>query len=451
MISFNKKSYISLLDEKVPGCIFLLSVPLIFGNILQQIYYITDSIIIGKYIDINALAAVNSCSWLTWGLNALGRDFSTAYSIVESTYVGQKNKQYILKAIANGLIISILLGVFLVIAIELLIDPIMALFSVQPNVLSITKNYYMLVMIGIPFVLLFNISAGILRALGNSQISFIAITISTITNITFDIFFVVVLHGGVAGAALATVIAQIIAAWIVLVEIKKSGYFKMPKEYWKPEISIQQQVLNIYIPLCINSVAIVAGGIFVSSHVNKIGSFMTAGISAGERIFSLIEAAIIAIQSALSVFIGQNYGAGHYRRVMDGIKKTVLIGFLLSIGINILIQPCVFQVTSIFLSRSDIDAFLKTSTVAQGYLRTMTAFLVVMIPMYFYRIAIQSIGHAKWAMIAGLGQLATRIIVTLALPPYLGYYAYYLTTPIAWCVSFPIVTIPLFKIMKNKK
>ena len=194
--------------------IMLFSVPLIFSNIFQQMYYITDAVIVGKFISIRALAAVNSCSWITWLLNAIARDLSNTLSILASYSVGEKEWEKLKQIIGNACTITIILAIFFVIIVESNLDGILVLFQVQNDIIEMTRDYFAIVLLGIPFVLIYNVAAAFMRAMGNSRVTFHAVAASTLINIVLDLLFVVVLGWGIKGGALATIIAQFAAMLI---------------------------------------------------------------------------------------------------------------------------------------------------------------------------------------------------------------------------------------------
>ena len=167
----------------------------------------------------------------------------------------------------------------------------------------------------------YNTAAALLRAEGNSRITFYAVSSSTVINVALDLLFIVGFQWGVKGGALATVIAQFVQMLIVLIPFLKSSMFTTELRFWKPDVALLGQVVNLWMPMFVNSAVISIGGSFVSSRVNAIGPFFTAGISAGTKIFTLLESVIMAIQTGLSVFMGQNLGAEKAARVRRGVHQ----------------------------------------------------------------------------------------------------------------------------------
>lgn len=427
--------------------VVLFSIPLIFGNIFQQLYYITDAVIVGKYISIQALAAVNSCTWITWLLNAIARDFSNTLSILASYSVGEGDQEKVKKIVGNAGTITLLLSLFLLIFAETNLDLFFRLFKVQAEVVQMTGEYFSIILLGIPFVLIYNAAAALLRAEGNSQVTFHSVAVATVINVILDVLFIVHLGWGVKGGAAATVIAQFVSMVIALVPLFKSKIFTWDLSYWRLEASLLKQMINLWLPMFVNSAVITIGGSFVSRNVNAIGPYFTAGISSGTKIFTMLESLIMAIQTGLSVFIGQNLGAGLKDRVKRGQHQVVLFGLTLAFVLNILVQSLVPVLVGMFLSPSD-PLYAQTLHVAVADVRVITLGMFIMAPMYLYRIAIQTLGHPKYPMYAGFLQLLARVFSVSVLPVFIGEYGYYVATVLAWVVTLPVVMIPYYRYLK---
>ena len=424
--------------------VVLFSIPLIFGNIFQQLYYITDAVIVGKYISIQALAAVNSCTWITWLLNAIARDFSNTLSILASYSVGEGDQEKVKKIVGNAGTITLLLSLFLLIFAETNLDLFFRLFKVQAEVVQMTGEYFSIILLGIPFVLIYNAAAALLRAEGNSQVTFHSVAVATVI---LDVLFIVHLGWGVKGGAAATVIAQFVSMVIALVPLFKSKIFTGDLSYWRLDISLLKQMVSLWLPMFVNSAVITIGGSFVSRNVNAIGPYFTAGISSGTKIFTMLESLIMAIQTGLSVFIGQNLGAGLKDRVKRGQHQVVLFGLTLAFVLNILVQSLAPVLVGMFLSPSD-PLYAQTLHVAVADVRVITLGMFIMAPMYLYRIAIQTLGHPKYPMYAGFLQLLARVFSVSVLPVFIGEYGYYVATVLAWVVTLPVVMIPYYRYLK---
>ena len=234
-----------------------------------------------------------------------------------------------------------------------------------------TGEYFSIILLGIPFVLIYNAAAALLRAEGNSQVTFHSVAVATVINVILDVLFIVHLGWGVKGGAAATVIAQFVSMVIALVPLFKSKIFTWDLSYWRLEASLLKQMINLWLPMFVNSAVITIGGSFVSRNVNAIGPYFTAGISSGTKIFTMLESLIMAIQTGLSVFIGQNLGAGLKDRVKRGQHQVVLFGLTLAFVLNILVQSLAPVLVGMFLSPSD-PLYAQTLHVAVADVRVIT-------------------------------------------------------------------------------
>lgn len=439
-----KGKTINMLEGRPVQTVLLFSVPLIFGNIAQQLYYITDAVIVGKFIGIEALAAVNSCTWVTWLLNAIARDLSNTLCILASYSVGEKDQQRLKKIVGNACTLTIGISILLTVLAEANLELFFRLFKVQEEIIGMTRDYFSIALLGIPFVLIYNVAAALLRADGNSKITFYAVASATVINIVLDLLFIAGFGWGVAGGALATVIAQGVSMLIALVPLIKNPMFTADLSFWRLEKRLMKQTASLWLPMFVNSAVISIGGSIVSSSVNAIGPYFTAGISSGTKIFTLLESIVMAIQTGLSVYIGQNLGAGRILRVRKGQHQTVLSAMGLAVILNVIVQGAAPQLVSLFLSKSD-PLYMQTLHVAAADVRVITLGIFIMAPMYLYRIAIQTLGHPQYPMYAGFLQLAARVFAVTVLPPLIGEYAYYLSTVLAWAVTLPVVVIPFYK------
>ena len=231
---------------------------------------------------------------------------------------------------------------------------------------------------------------------------------------------------------------------IALVPLIKNPMFTADLSFWRLEKRLMKQTASLWLPMFVNSAVISIGGSIVSSSVNAIGPYFTAGISSGTKIFTLLESIVMAIQTGLSVYIGQNLGAGRILRVRKGQHQTVLSAMGLAVILNVIVQGAAPQLVSLFLSKSD-PLYMQTLHVAAADVRVITLGIFIMAPMYLYRIAIQTLGHPQYPMYAGFLQLAARVFAVTVLPPLIGEYAYYLSTVLAWTVTLPVVVIPFYK------
>lgn len=437
-------AYLDMTTGSPVSLIARFSLPLIAGNLFQQLYSIVDAAIIGKFVGVNAFASVSCASWIIWLINAASRDVSNAFCIVASIRVGNKNQAELRKIVATAYLSGAVLCTAIVSILLLGMNTILKLLSVPDSILPEACIYLSILVLAMPFGITYHITSALLRAAGNSDVSFFAMTVSTIVNIFLDLLFVVVFRWSVAGAAFATLIAQCAAMLIVLAGARKNEIFRLPRKDWKADGKILVEAVKLWTPMMVNSLVISLGGMFVQKAVNAVGSYFTAGVESSSVLFNLLEAVIIAFQTGASVFVGQNLGAGRAVRIRSGLHRILLVSFGLTVVLAALIGLFADPLVGFFLSKKDLAVYMQAHSVGVRSTRVILCGMLIMTPMYLYRSSLLTIGHPNYAMAAGFLQVAARVLTVCLLPPLIGEYAYYLPTVSAWAVTLPVVVIPYY-------
>jgi len=426
------------------------SLPLVFGNLFQQMYSIVDAVVVGRFVGVEALASVGCISWVCWLINAFERDCANAFSISASIRVGNQNEEGFRKIAGSAAVLCLLLGGLATLLLLWAIPLILSGLSVQPNVIHMTRQYLAVFILTIPVGLAYNIAASLLRAYGNSSITFFSMTVSTIVNVVLDLVFVLAFGWGILGAAAATWIAQFMAMAIALGAVLKEPVFHIRREHLRLDSGLLRELSGLWLPMVFNSMIIAAGGLFVEKHTNQLGSSFTAGIAACMKIFSMLEAVIMAVQTGVSVYVGQNLGARQFGRIREGLVQIVKVGFGLTIVMILAAFGMQGRILPLFLSSEDPGAYQRAYQVASTNTRIILLSMLLMTPMYLHRVTIQTLGFPGYAAAAGVMQLVMRVM-TISVGPFLcGEYAYYLHDGMAWLVSLPIVSIPCYRYLKRQ-
>ena len=423
--------------------------PLVLGNLFQQLYSSVDAVIIGQRCGVEALAAVSCTSWVCWMVNALCRDSGNTFGIMGSIRAGQRDEGTFRRIVAQALLYGLLVAAAVTALSVLALDGIVSVLRIPENIAQAARTYLLIYLLCIPPMLAFNRASSLLRSIGNSAVTMTAMTASTAANIALDLLFVVGFGWGVTGAALATLLSIMLSAVIALYACMQSGLFRLRRAQLRPDWALLREAMGLLLPMLFNSAIIAAGGMVVLSRCNMLGSSFTAGRSAEGKIFSLLEAVIMALQTGVSVFVGQNLGAGQIERIIRGLHQSlaVIMGIflLMAAGVLVFLNP----ILNLFLSRQDPASYAEAFCVGQQAMRCILAGMIVMTPMYIYRVTIQTLGHAQVAAIAGVGQMIIRILTITVGPSLIGIYAYYITDCMAWAISLPIVSIPCYRVLER--
>ncbi len=434
-----QRKNIDMTKGNVIARVFTFSLPLLLANLFQQFYSLVDATIVGKYIGISALAAVGGSGWIQWLLLGLSRDLANAFSIIASKRIGAKSKDGYRDVVCFSFILGTVIAVLLTALPILFIDPILLALHIPLESYYDARIYLLIFTANTPFVLLFNIMSALLQAKGKSGAQSIAMICSTFSNIILDITFVIVFEWGVAGVAVATLLSQILANLIVARQFLRENILENTKGRWQFYSYLLAEVSNLSLPMFFNSMIIACGGLIVQTQVNRQGAAFAAGVSAGTKIFSLLEAIIMAIQVGTTIFIGQNIGAKQYQRIKRGVFQVVLVAESITVLLALFTFFLSPYVLPFMMKNSASNLFQEAFQTGLLQIRILSVSMLIMTPMYLYRGAIHTLGYAIYPFLAGCAQLIVRIMTVLFLPQYIGQIAFLFPTVGAWTVSLPIV------------
>ena len=381
--------------------------PLLIGNIAQQLYSTVDSIVVGKYIGDNALAAVGSSGPILNLLLVLFIGISTGANIMVAQYFGAKNRESLSYTIGNALTVTaIACGILIVIATPL-IRPILVMLNTPDSIIDWCADYLLISLIGIAGMAFYNILSSIIRGMGDSFSSLIYILIATVINIVLDIFFVAALNMGVGGVALATVIAQLISSALCLLKLSKMReHFDFGLKYMKPKGEFVKTIIRLGLPSGLTQAIFSSAMIIVQSLTNQFGEQFIAANVVIMRVDGFAMMPNFSFGMALTTFAGQNVGAGLYDRVTKGAKQgtlmavicsTVITGVILLFGKNLmwvftdtaeLVQMSYYLMTILAAGYIAVAVTQSLSGVMRGAGDTMTPMWISLITTVAIRVPV---------------------------------------------------------------
>lgn len=421
-----------------PGkSLFLFALPMILGNLFQQFYNMTDSIIVGRFVGEDALAAVGASYSLTTVFIMIAIGGGIGSSVLTSQYLGARQYSHMKTSVYTALISFLLLSVILALFGLFFNRSILLLLKTPANILSDAALYLKIYFIGLPFLFMYNILSSIFNALGKSNIPLCLLIFSSILNIGLDLFMVLSLHLGVAGVAIATVIAQGLSAvlsFLILLHYLK--HFETKKASVAPfNMTMLLRGTKIAIPSIIQQSIVSIGMLLVQSVVNSFGSSVLAGYSAGMRIESICIVPMIATGNAVSTFTAQNLGANQPERIRKGYHAGFLMIISFAVLICLILQLFHAPVISIFM---DTQTGQKAFQTGNDY--------VTFISWFFCLIGFKSItdgvlrgaGDVYVYMAANLINLTIRVLVANLLAPVWGVAAVWYAVPMGWAANFII-------------
>ncbi|MDO4293061.1 MAG: MATE family efflux transporter [Eubacteriales bacterium] len=378
--------------------ILFFSVPLILGNLLQQMYNTADSIIVGNVVGSNALAAVGSSTALINLLIAFSQGAAVGAGVVVSQFLGAQNREGVQDAVHTALSIAALLGVALSVAGILLSPQLLEWMRTPEEVMKESVAYLRIYSAGLVFNVIYNMAAGILNAVGNSRRSLLYLAVASVTNIVLDLVLVAGLSMGVAGAAVATDISQALSGFLTilfLIRVPQSYQVKLGRLGIKKEMA--GKIVRVGLPTGIQNMVISFSNVLVQSSVNGFGAAAMAGFGAYMKVDGFNILPVMSFSMAVTTFTGQNIGAGRTDRVQKGMWVTILMGFLYTVATGALL---------LIFSRSVIGLFSRDAAVIDYGVQAMKYFC----PFYF----LLSIMHGLAGTIRGTGRSVPPMVILLA-------------------------------------
>ncbi len=422
--------------------IILFSIPLILGNFLQQMYNTVDSIIVGNYIGSNALAAVGSSTSLIALLIGFSQGIAVGAGIVISQLLGAKNKKDAKIAIHTALSLSIILGLILTIVGIFLSPQILRLMKTPSEVMIESISYLRIYFVGVIFNIIYNMSAGILNASGNSKIPLIYLGIASVTNIVLDLILIVILNMGVEGATIATDISQVVSCVLALLFlIRVNADYKVSLREIRIHKNMAARIIKIGLPTGIQNMVISFSNVLVQSSVNVFGAKAIAGFGAYMKIdgFNILPA--LSFSMAITTFAGQNYGAGNFNRIKKGMWLTLIIGFAYTIFTSIFLLTFSNQVIGLFTK--DIQV-IEYGILAMKY---FCPFYFLLSILYGLAGTIRGVGKPIPPMLVLLTSLCLfRIIwIQFILPLFSNITSIFILYPVSWTLGVTLMVIYTLK------
>ena len=334
----------NLTEGSVTKTILLFSLPMIAGNLLQQLYNIADTLIVGRFLGSGALAAVGASYTLMTFLTSIFLGLCMGSGAVFSIRYGEKNQEQLEKSIGVSFLLIGITAVMVNLAVFLFIDPIMELLQVPQEIYGMMRDYLWVIFLGILATFLYNFFASVLRAVGNSVVPLVFLAACAILNIVLDLWFVLGLQWGVKGAAIATVISQYVSGiGITIYTYWKMPQFRVKAKYLHPEFSLVKEIAQFSFLTSLQQSVMNLGILMVQGLVNSFGTVIMAAFAAAVKIDSFAYMPVQDFGNAFSTFVAQNFGAKKEARIREGIKKAVLMAMafciVISIGVFVFAKP----------------------------------------------------------------------------------------------------------------
>ncbi|MBO5166669.1 MAG: MATE family efflux transporter [Lachnospiraceae bacterium] len=428
--------------------LFTFALPLMAGNIFQQLYTVVDTMVVGQFLGVDALAALGATDWLNWMMLGIIQGFTQGFAIKMAQDFGAGDYVHLRKVIGNSAILSALFSIVLVIAGILAAKPVLNLLQTPGDIMPSSLLYIYIMFAGIPIVMFYNLLACILRSLGNSKTPLHAMIIASITNIVLDVLFVFGFQWGIAGAAIATLIAQVLSGIFCFWHIRKLDILRLSKSDFKLENRLLGHLLYLGSPMAFQNAIIAVGGMVVQFVVNGFGVIFIAGFTATNKLYGLLEIAATSYGYAIITYVGQNLGAGKKDRIKQGMRSALVIATITSVVIAALMLLFGKLILSGFISGTP-EEVTATMKIAYFYLAIMSVCLPVLYLLHVIRSAIQGIGNTFLPMLSGIAELLMRTGTALLLPKLIGETGIFYAEIAAWVGADIVLVISYWVIMRR--
>ena len=416
--------------------ILLFAIPLFIGQLFQLFYSLVDTRIVGSTLGDTALAAVGATSTLSDMLNGLLNGFTNGYAIIIATYFGANDEKQMKKSIGGTVLLGVAFAVILSALCLIFLNPILGFLNISKDILPQSKAYISVVLAGLLAATVYNICASILRALGDTFTPLIFLIVAAFLNIFLDYAFILYLHMGVSGAALATVISQAVSALLCFFYMrKKYPSLTLCREDFRIPRHLYRKLLSMGTSMGFMSSFVNLGTLSLQTAINTFGTNIIVAHTAARKASSIFMLPFGVFGTTLATYCGQNLGAGKYSRIKTGIRDTVLLTFLWSAGV-ILVAYTLSPVLIRAITDTTEPEVIENASL---YLKVNTSFYFVPSVICLFRNSMQGFGDSKTPVFSSSLELICKVLVAFLLAPAIGYMGIIVAEPIAWF----IMVVPL--------
>lgn len=422
------------------------SIPLLFGFLFQQFYSVVDTIIVGQFLGVNALASVGATGSINFMIIGFCMGVCNGFAIPVAHKFGAKDYSGMRQFVANSAWLSAIFAIIMTVVVTLLCRNILTWMNTPGDIFENAYSYILIIFIGIPATYLYNILSGIIRSMGDSKTPLVFLVISSVLNIGLDLLCIVTFQMGVAGAAIATVVSQLISGLLCLFYMmKKFEILHITKEEWKMNPDHMKVLCGMGVPMGLQYSITAIGSVILQTAVNSLGSVAVASVTAASKVSMFFCCPFDAMGSTMATYGGQNVGAKKLDRLGKGLFSCSILGVAYSI--------CAFGIMFFF---GDKFAQLFVNAQETEILSNARMMLIVnsafYIPLAFVniiRFMIQGMGFSTFAILAGVFEMVARTLAGLFLVPKFGFFGACFANPLAWIFA-DIFLIPAYIHVRRK-
>lgn len=421
--------------------------PMLFTTVFQQLYSITDTMIVGKFISKDALAAVGSTGNLNWLLISFIIGFSSAESVIVSTEFGKKDFNRMKISIANGIYVLAVTGALVTVLSAVFCGNMLKFLNTPDDIFDDAYTYFFIVILGFPLSVGSNYIASIMRSVGDSKIQMIIGIVSAFINVFLDLLFVICFGWGVFGVAIATFIAQVINfITYFTVYLKCFPELHLSKDNFKIDKTAIIKTITLGLPMGLQSSITSIGCTMIQSAVNSLGTVYVAAFTTAVRLENLLSTPIVTFSSSIVPFIAQNYGALRYDRINKILKQSLIIAITFGIVVGSIYALFGDKIALMYINSYEVETLSLI-----GYYSSISGWLLVLLcVLNIIRSYIQALGYSLFTAIGGIVELSTRACITFFLISKFGFTIICLSNPLSWVFTDLFLILSYFIYIKRK-
>lgn len=447
MIKNNGEKMIKDLTRGTPvKLIVQFALPVLIGNIVQQLFQISDILIVGRLLGVNSLAAVGSSAPLFFMFLMIAFGFTSGLTIITAQRFGARDvkgiKSSVFHSLIAALVLSVLISVFLITSLK----PLLRIMNVPAEIFAEAYTFMLILGFSISPIVLYNLLSGFIRALGDSKTPLYFLIASSFLNIAFNFAFIYYLGWGVAGSAFGTFCSMSVSAAACIYFIaKKFPLLKISRQDCRYSRKFMLEHLKVAAPMAIQFSILALSMMIVQSVCNSFGTDVIAGFTAAMRIEQISTQPLFALGISFATFSAQNYGAALIRRIRQGVRQCLATSLILSIIISLGVRFYGSHLVGVFIENGDENII----NIGQRYLMISTYFYFFLSCIFVTRNALQGMGSTVIPLISGIVELVMRAFAAIYLAKTMGYIGIFWAGPIAWLGGCIVVVVGYFIVIRN--
>jgi len=421
-------------------------VPLIIGNIFQQLYNMADTIIVGRYVGVGALAAVGSTGTIMFLIIGFMQGMTTGFTILTSQRFGSGDIAGLKKSVGNAAVLSIIVTVIGTVISVGCMDGLLKLMNTPVDIFQDAKDYITIICIGLGCNILYNLLASILRAVGNSKVPLYFLVVAAVLNVFLDLFLIIQFDMGVAGAAWATVISQGISGILCLIYImKKVDLLHITREDWKLDYYCVRNQLSIGIPMALQFSITAIGTILVQSALNMLGSVAVAAYTAAGKVEQFVTQPFLALGMTMATYCAQNTGVNDIRRIRKGVRIANIMSAIYGVVIAFVVVYAMPYLVRLFIT-GDAQQILDY---AKTYIRISSVFFIPLGMIFIFRNVLQGCGYSFVPIMGGVVELLSRAVLAFIAARLMSFTGVCFANAAAWITAGGYLWIAYLYTMKK--